>query len=91
MSNTEHTSNNTNSMWHFIENHLPNYYSRDDVLVDDILYRFITGDDVCDEDMHWIQTEFNGDKSIVRKELIRMELGFVEESLLAYYERFFAI
>lgn len=77
-------------MWHFVENYLPNYYSRDDVLIDDILYRYITGDEVCDEDMQWIQTEFNGDKSLVREELIKLEMGFVDESLHAYYEQFFA-
>lgn len=77
-------------MWLFVENYLPNYYSRDDVLIDDILYRYITGDEVCDEDMQWIQTEFNGDKSLMREELIKLEMGFVDESLHAYYEQLFA-
>lgn len=75
-------------MWRFIETYLPNYSSRDDVLRDDILYRYIEGDDVCDVDNKWIQAEFNGDKHLVMEELIRLEKGFVEESLKSYYEQY---
>ena len=67
-------------------NYLPNYSSRNDVLRDDILFRFIDGDEVCEEDLHWIDKEFNGDRNQVIEELIRLEKGFFEESLIAYYE-----
>ena len=46
-------------MWRFIEDYLPNYSSRDDILRNDILFRYLDDDDVCDEDMQWIQAEFN--------------------------------
>lgn len=75
-----------NMFWRFIESYLPNYSSRDDVLWDDILTRFLEGDDVCEEDMAWISEEFNCDKQLVKEELIRMETGFAQEALVAYYQ-----
>lgn len=87
MNNTEFTNSYADGFWRFIENNLPNYYSRDDVLRDDILSRYVGGDDVCDEDMQWIQAEFNGDMKLVKEELVRLEKGFAEESLNAYYEQ----
>ena len=87
MNNTEQISNSYISTWHFIEDYLPNYSSRDDILRNDILFRYIDGDYVSEEDMQWIQTEFNGDKKLVKEELVRLEKGFFEESLKAYYEQ----
>lgn len=89
MNNTALTNNSYTSMWRFIESFLPNYSSRDDVLRDDILYRYIDGDDICDEDYKWILHEFDGDKELIKEELVRLEIGFIEESLKAYYEQLF--
>ena len=55
-------------MWKFIEDYLPNYSSRDDVLCDDILYRYIDGDEVCQDDIEWIMSDFRGDKMLIKKE-----------------------
>lgn len=85
MNNTEPTNSYANGLWRFIEDYLPNYYSRDDVLRDDILYRYYDGDDISDEDMYWIKAEYNGDKRLVKDELARLENGFIEESLHAFY------
>ena len=74
-------------MWRFIENYLPNYSSRDKILRNDILFRYLDDDDVCDEDMQWIQAEFNGYKHLVKEELIKQEKGFFEEALKVYYEQ----
>lgn len=90
MSNTEPTNRYANGFWRFIEEFLPNYYSRDDVLLDDILYRYVNGDDVCNEDMQWIRAEYNGDMRLVKEDLVRLEKGFIEESLNAYYEKILA-
>ncbi len=72
-------------MWRFIEEYLPNYSSRDDVLRDDILFRFVDGDDVSKEDLKWIEDEFKNDKNLVKEELIRLESRFMVEALKAYW------
>ena len=46
MNNIENSDSPHNILWHFIEEYLPNYSSRDDVLLDDILTRFIEDDGV---------------------------------------------
>lgn len=71
--------------WRFIEENLPNYSSRDDVLLDDILLRYIEGDDVSEEDLEWIEAEFHNDSHLIKEEIIRLETGFMNESLQAYY------
>lgn len=73
--------------WHFIEDNLPNYNTRDDVLCDDILLRYIEDDDVSKGDLEWIMSEFNGDKELVKQELIKLESNFAQEALKAYYEK----
>ena len=73
-------------MWQFIEDNLPDYYRRNDVLRDDILYRFLEGEEVCDDDLEWIEEEFHGDKNMVAEELRRLEAGFISESLESYYK-----
>lgn len=88
MNNTEATNNYTGYFWRFIEKYLPNYSSRDDVLRDDILFRFITNDEVCEEDLAWIANDFNSDKKLVKEELVRLETKFAEEALGAYYNQY---
>ncbi|MBR0502147.1 MAG: hypothetical protein IJJ77_02770 [Paludibacteraceae bacterium] len=46
MNNIENSDSPHNILWQFIEEYLPNYSSRDDVLLDDILTRFIEDDGV---------------------------------------------
>ena len=87
MNNTEPTNNYANGLWRFIEDYLPNYYSRDDVLRDDILLRFVEDEDVYEKDLTWIAHEFNSDKKLIKEELIRLETMFAEEALTAYYEQ----
>ena len=84
MSNTEQ-SNSYYDSWRFIEDYRPNYYHRDDVLYDDILLRFVEDDEVCEEDLQWIEEEFNSDKRLIKEELVRLETRFMSESLHAYY------
>lgn len=76
-----------NEAWRFIEENLPNYDHRDDILRDDILLRFVEGDDICDSDHKWIASEFQSDKNLVAKEIIRLETQFTNEALRAYYEK----
>ncbi|MCQ2605936.1 MAG: 6-phospho-beta-glucosidase [Bacteroidales bacterium] len=72
--------------WQFIETYLPNYYSRDDVLWDDILNRYLYGEEVCERDMKWIEEEYNCDKELILSELISLETRFAEEALEVLFE-----
>ena len=74
------------SLWIFIETYLPNYSSRDDVLWDDILTRFLEDDEVCESDMRIIEEEFNGDKKQIKEELALLETKFAQEALMEYYQ-----
>ena len=90
MSSTKHINDEYSSVWRFFESYLPNYSLRDDVLCDDILYRYIDGDDVCEDDLQWIKAEYNCDKKLIADELVKHEKIFFEESLRAYLEQQFA-
>lgn len=79
MNNTKFINNSYNNFWLFIESNLPNYSSRDDILHYDILFRYIDDDDVCDEDMEWIENDYKCDKDLIEKELIRLETKFINE------------
>lgn len=70
-----------------MEANLPNYYSRDDVLRSDILFRFIDGDEVYEKDLLWIKDEYNNDKEKIKKELIRLETNFATEAIKHFYEK----
>lgn len=85
MNGIEDNSKLHNGFWRFIEKYLPNYCSRDDILLDDILTRFIEDDDVEEQDMIWIAEEFNCDKNIVKKKLAQLETRFAQEALSMYY------
>ena len=71
--------------WQFVMDYLPNYSTRDDVLRDDILLRYLEGDEVAEDDRRWITEEFDNDEQRIREELIRLETQFANEALRAYY------
>lgn len=87
MNNTKNTNNYTNGFWRFIEEYMPNYYLRDDVLRDDILLRFVENEDIYEKDLDWIADEFDSNKKLIVEEIIRLETKFAEEALRAYYEQ----
>ena len=78
-------------LWSFIEDYLLNYYSRDDVLRSDILFRYINNEDVSESDVEWIGQEFGTDLDSIRQESIRLEKKFVYESLDNFYEQLMEI
>ena len=82
MNNTKYTNNYANGFWRFIEEYLPNYYSRDDILL-----RFVEDEDVYEKDLVWIADEFDSNKKLIVEEIIRLETKFAEEALGAYYEQ----
>lgn len=74
-------------LWGFIEEYLPNYYKRDDVLRSDILFRYINDEYVDDSDLQWIREEFESDKEAIKKESLRLEKGFLNEAMDSFYEK----
>ncbi len=86
LGNTHGVNESYRFFWQFIETYLPNYYSRDDVLWDDILNRYLYGEEVCERDMKWIEEEYNCDKKLILSELISLETRFAEEALEVFYE-----
>jgi len=70
------------SYWSFIEKHLPDYSSRDDVLHSDILTRYLDGEEVCESDLEWISQL--GTRADVVAELIDIDSHLLEEALEAY-------
>lgn len=74
-------------LWSFIGDYLPNYYSRDDVLRSDILFRYINNEDVSESDAEWIRKEFGTDLNAIKQESIKLEKKFVCESLNKFYDQ----
>jgi len=68
--------------WPFIEQYLPDYYRRDDVLHSDILTRYLDGEEVSEEDLPWIAQL--GTRDDVVTELIDVDSYLLEEALEAY-------
>lgn len=86
MSSSSNDYDSYHSLWIFIETYLPNYSSRDDVLWNDILSRFLEDDEVCESDMRIIEEVFNGDKKQIKEELALLETKFAQEALMEYYQ-----
>lgn len=68
----------------FIENHHPRYSFDDRVLECDILFRYLDGDEVSDDDLEWIHHDF-ADKKEVLDRLKRMEVQLFSEALDNFY------
>lgn len=74
-------------LWGFFGEYLPDYYSRDDVLRSDILFRFIEGEEVWKSDLDWIKEEYNNDAKAVVQECIRLEKKFFDEAIENFYDQ----
>ena len=70
----------------FIEQYLPDYYHRDDVLHADIYSRYLHNEEVDESDLKWIHQDFGFDTDKVEKELDRLEKRFAYEALLNWLE-----
>ena len=49
--------------------------------------RFYCGEDVDETDKDWIKKEFGNNRSIIRQENLKLEIKFVSEALLSFYEQ----
>ena len=45
--------------WNFIEENLPNYHQRDDILYNDIVSRYVNGEEIDESDMELMKSRFN--------------------------------
>ena len=79
-------SNNENNLWQFIEEFLPDYYHRDDVLRSDILCRYIDNEEVDECDLQWIYHEFGSDKRKVQDALKHLDMELAYEALINWLE-----
>ena len=70
----------------FIEEYLPDYYHRDDVLHLDIYSRYIDNEEVNENDLQWIYQDFGSDKKKVEEEINRLEMQFAYEALMNWLE-----
>ncbi len=70
----------------FIEKYHPQYYLDDRVLLCDILFRYLSNDEVPSDDLIWLQEEFKT-KNEALLELKRLETLLLSETLGYYYER----
>lgn len=72
------------NFWHFIESYFPNYYTRDDVLLSDMLFRYVTNDSMSFEDMLYIEENYStyNDAQNACKEL---DIKLATEALNNYF------
>lgn len=77
------------SYWDFISEYLPNCYTRDDVLLSDILFRYLDGDDLEPEDAEMIEKEYHNDREEVRKVLLKLDKSLMAEAMDAHFETLF--
>ena len=79
-------SNSGSNLQQFIEEYLPDYYHRDDVLHLDIYSRYIDNEEMDENDLQWIYQDFGSDKKKVKEEIDRLEMQFAYEALMNWLE-----
>jgi hypothetical protein len=70
--------------WEIIENFLPNYYSRNDVLLNDRMNCYLEGMELSEEDLDWIREtieELHLTKEAVQKGLDKLDAELYNEAL----------
>jgi len=72
-----------NGYWQLIEKYLPDYYTSDQVLRSDILWRYVDGEEVSDDDIEWIEAEFANNREIYM-EIARVESELFKEAMENY-------
>lgn len=63
--------------WDVVGKYLPDYQRRDDVLLSDILTRYVEGEEVIEEDLEWLPD----DKEEARKQLEELDLSLYNEAV----------
>ena len=77
-----------NDIWGFIEEHYEDYYSSDVVLEHNTLTKFIEGEDVYDEDIKRIKSNFKSADEI--RDRLRVITKYLTcEAIISYYDKLF--
>lgn len=69
------------NVWDIIEKHHPRYHSEDRILHTDILQKFIDDKLTDVADLDWIFNDFDSNKEVVAKELVRLTTELYQEAL----------
>jgi hypothetical protein len=65
--------------WQIVEDFLPDYYNNNNVLLSDILQRYVDGDDITDEDVK-IAESFGKDKDKIYKSMKKLNQQLFNEA-----------
>ena len=71
--------------WSTISEFLPNYYFRDDVLLSDILARYIDDEEIFESDLEMINSVYGGDKQKVKEALFKLDARLIVEAMKELY------
>lgn len=66
--------------------YLPNYHNRSDVLLSDILARYIDDEEVDDGDLKMIETNYGSEKQAVKQALFELDSRLIVEAMKVLYE-----
>ena len=66
--------------------YLPYYHQRDDVLLSDILSRYIDDEEVCESDLKMIELEYGSEKQAVKEALFRLDTRLIIEAMRVMYD-----
>lgn len=72
------------SYWNFIEKNHPRFSSDDRILFADIIFRYLDGDEVCDDDMDELNRV--GTKYDLLQALVYLETSLFSEALGSFYK-----
>lgn len=80
------TTSNRYAYWDTIMEYLPYYHKRDDVLLSDILARYIDDEEVCESDLKMIELEYGSEKQAVKEALFRLDSQLIIEAMRVMYD-----
>ncbi len=70
--------------WGFVGDNLPNYYSRDDVLLSDILAKYVDGELEDKDDLAMIKRDYSNDMQTVQSNLRELDARLYTEAYHAF-------
>ena len=79
-------STNKYGYWDTVAEYLPHYHTRNDVLLSDILVRYIDDEEVCESDLKMIESEYGTDKQAVKEALFRLDSRLIIEAMRVMYD-----